>query len=119
LWDELQVQVPQDADPYPIVEAIRKIVTEETAANARLAEKEWERVTPSFAKRSFTADPSISVRPAAIGGLNILVRYITRANERQETRTRLYRAVVEILQSGKTSKAASAPSAAQSASKLT
>jgi small-conductance mechanosensitive channel len=96
LWDELQVLVPQSADPYAIAEAIQKMATEETAQNAQLAEKEWERVTPVYAKRSFTAAPSMTVRPSG-EGVNVIVRYLTRANERQEIRSRLYRAVVEIL----------------------
>jgi hypothetical protein len=32
-----------------------------------------------------------------VQGVNVLVRYITRANERQEVRSRLYRGVVELL----------------------
>jgi small-conductance mechanosensitive channel len=96
LWDELQVQVPERADPYPLLDAIKKIVTEETAANARLAEQEWERVTPAYARGKFTATPSIAVRPSALG-LVIFVRYITRANERQEVRARLYQGVVELM----------------------
>jgi small-conductance mechanosensitive channel len=96
LWDELQVLVPQSADPYSIAEAIQKIATEETTQNAQLAEKEWERVTPVYAKRAFTAAPSMTVRPSG-EGVNVIVRYITRANERQEVRSRLYRAVVDLL----------------------
>ncbi|MGB0036957.1 MAG: mechanosensitive ion channel domain-containing protein [Candidatus Acidiferrales bacterium] len=96
LWDELQVLVPIGADAYSIAEEIQKIAAEETAANARLAEQEWERVAPAYASRSFSAVPSMSVRPT-VGGVNIYARYITRANERQEVRTRLYRAVVELL----------------------
>jgi len=49
-----------------------------------------------YAKRSFTAAPSMTVRPSG-EGVNVIVRYLTRANERQEIRSRLYRAVVEIL----------------------
>ncbi len=100
LWDELQVQVPGDADPYVTAEAIQKAVTEETAANARLAEQEWARVTPAYAKRSFSAVPSMSVRPSG-SGINVFVRYITRANERHEVRSRLYRAAVDLLRGSK------------------
>jgi len=96
LWDELQVLVPPTADPYEIAEGIQKLATEDTAPNAQLAEKEWQRVTPVYAKRSFTAAPSLTVRPSG-EGVNVIVRYITRANERQEVRSRLYRAVVELL----------------------
>lgn len=96
LWDELEVLVLPPEDPYPIAEAIQKITADDTAANAKLAEQEWERVTPAYAKRAFTAAPSMTVRPTA-AGVNVLVRYITRANERAEVRARLYRAVVDVL----------------------
>jgi small-conductance mechanosensitive channel len=96
LWDELEIQAPQDADPYPIAETIQKIVAEETGANAHVAETEWQRVVPGYAKRGFSAAPSVSVRPTG-GSVSILVRYITQASDRQEVRTRLYRALIELV----------------------
>jgi small-conductance mechanosensitive channel len=96
LWDELQILIPQGADPYPVAEAIQRIVEEDTAANAKLAEEEWQRVVPGQAQRSFSAKPAMSVRPTNLG-VNVVVRYITRAQERHEVRARLYRAVVELL----------------------
>jgi small-conductance mechanosensitive channel len=96
LWDELQVLVPESADPYSLAEAIQKIAASETAANAQRAEQEWGRVTPAYAKRSFNAAPAMTVRPT-INGVTVVVRYLTRANERQDLRTRLYRAVVDLL----------------------
>lgn len=108
LWDELQLQVPERADPYPLLDAIKKIVMDETATNARLAEQEWERVTPEYARGKFTAAPSIAARPSALG-LVIYVRYITRANERQEVRARLYQAVVELMHKRNISQAAVQP----------
>ncbi len=41
LWDEIEVQVPENADPYATAEAMQKIAADETAANAKLAEAEW------------------------------------------------------------------------------
>jgi small-conductance mechanosensitive channel len=96
LWDEIQVQIPETLEPYATAEAIRKIATDETAENARLAESEWTRATLSYAKRPFTATPSLSVRPTG-AGVNVVLRYITRASERYEVRARLYRAIVELL----------------------
>src|ERR1017187_4936941 len=96
LWDEIQVQVPEDAEPYAIAEAIQKIAADETSSNIQLAETEWNRVAPSSANRSFSAAPSLSVRPTG-GGVTVVLRYITRANERYEVRARLYRAVVDLL----------------------
>jgi hypothetical protein len=40
--------------------------------------------------------PGISVRPTA-AGIEVHVRYITRAYERHESRKRLYTAVVEMM----------------------
>src|SRR5258706_5294285 len=96
LWDELQVQVPVGEDSSAMVENILQMVTQETETNARLAEQEWQRVTHRYGVKSFSAAPSISVRPAGLG-VEIVVRYITRAQERYDVRSRLYRAVVEIL----------------------
>src|SRR5262249_31056050 len=72
-WDELEIQVPSNLDPYPTAEAIQRIAADETAANARLAEEEWTRVVPSYAKRKFSAEPSMSVRPTG-GGVTVTVR---------------------------------------------
>ena len=81
LWDEIQVSVPERADPYSVAESIKKAAADMTAANAHLAEQEWERVTPEYAKRSFSATPSMSVRPTG-SGFSVSIRYLTRANER-------------------------------------
>jgi small-conductance mechanosensitive channel len=96
MWDEIRVQVPADKDPYAIADQIQKLAADETKSNAGAAESEWERVTPSYAKNSFSAVPSLSVQPAG-SGVDVRVRYITRANERHEVRGRLYRGVVGFL----------------------
>lgn len=96
LWDELQVLIPPGASPYPIVEEIQKLVAQETEANAHLAEQEWQRVTQDYGVQSFSAAPAITVRPT-INGFEMVVRYITRANERFTLRARLFQAVVQML----------------------
>jgi small-conductance mechanosensitive channel len=98
LWDEIEVQVPGGQDPYKVAEAIQKIAADETGANGKTAEQEWERATSGDAKKSFSAVPSMSVRPAG-SGVDVHVRYLTRANERHEVRARLYREVVALLHS--------------------
>jgi small-conductance mechanosensitive channel len=100
LWDELLVQVPVGEDSSATVENILQMVTKETDKNARMAEQEWERVTHRYGVKSFSAAPSISVRPASLG-VEIVVRYITRAQERYEVRSHLYQTVVEILRQKK------------------
>ena len=96
LWDELLVQVPVGEDSSDTVESILQMVTKDTEKNARLAEQEWERVTHRYGVKGFSAAPSISLRPAG-SGVEIVVRYITRAQERYEVRSRLYQAVVQLL----------------------
>ena len=96
LWDELQVALPADQDPTPIVEEIKKIVTKETDANVKLAEKEWGRLGNGQAGQPFSAGPAVSVRPANLG-FEISVRYVTRANERLQQRAKIYFDLVEVL----------------------
>ena len=100
LWDEIEVQIPEGAEPYAMAEAIQKIAATETGPNTQVAAEEWNRVAPSYGKRVFTAEPSLSVRPTA-AGISVLVRYITRASERYAVRGRLYRAIVDLLQKRK------------------
>ncbi len=98
-WDELQVPVSFDADPYPIAQTIQKIVAHETESNARLAEADWQRVVADRSGSPFSAAPAVSVRPTG-SGVNIAVRYMTymtQASERLEVRSRLYYKILEVL----------------------
>ena len=96
LWDELRLTVPAAQDPNPIVEAVQQKVAEETSEDARLAEQEWKRVARTHGMSAFSAEPAVSVRPGP-GGAEILIRYITRANQRHQVRSKLYRALLEVL----------------------
>jgi small-conductance mechanosensitive channel len=97
LWDELQVVLPAGRDPYPIVDAIQKKVLEATAETAKQAEKEWQGVSRSKeTAHTLTAAPAINVKPV-VGGIEIAVRYITRANERYQMRAKLNQAAVDLL----------------------
>jgi small-conductance mechanosensitive channel len=96
LWDELQVVLPSGKDPYPIVEAIRKKVEEETRESGQQAEQEWRSAASSRDMSGFSAVPSISVKPV-LGGVEVTVRYIARANERFALRSKLNRAAVQLL----------------------
>ncbi len=96
LWDELSLVLPVDRDPFPIIDAIRKKVLEATQESARQAEQEWQRAAHSREMSSFSAAPAITLKPV-IGGVEVTVRYITRANERYRLRANLYQAAVELL----------------------
>lgn len=96
LWDELQLVLPAGRDPYPVVEEIQKRVSEATKEGAKQAEQEWRLATRSREMSSFSVDPAISIKPV-VGGVEVAVRYITRANERYQLRAQLYQAAVEML----------------------
>ncbi len=96
LWDELRLTVPPGHDPHPIVEAIQKKVAEDTAEDAHRAEQEWQRVAQTHGMSAFSAEPAISLRPGP-AGIDIVVRYITSANQRHQVRSKLYRDAVSLL----------------------
>ncbi len=98
LWEEMEVPIPAGVDPYPIAEAVQEIVAAETKDDAAQAEEEWSRVVPGHVGRAFSPGPAIMVRPTTLG-VNVVVRYITRAHKRHEVRSRVFHKIVEVLRS--------------------
>lgn len=96
LWDELQVVLPTGQDPYPIIDAIQKKVAEATSESVKQAEKEWKSAARSRDMSSLTATPAINLKPV-VGGVEIAVRYVTRASERYQLRAKLYQDAVDLL----------------------
>jgi small-conductance mechanosensitive channel len=96
LWDELQLSLPPDQDPYPLLDAIQKTVAKEVEGNADAAEKEWLNTASDYKVRAVTAKPTVNLRPTP-AGVEIHVRYIARAQERSAIRARLNQALVELL----------------------
>jgi hypothetical protein len=96
LWDELQVTLPAVGDPYVMAEEIRKLVERETEADAAQATQDWERVTTQYGARDFSAKPAVNLRPT-VHGLEVGVRYITRAPQRYAVKSRLFQVIVDLL----------------------
>jgi len=96
LWDERQVVLPPGKDPYPMLDAIHKKVIEATRESVQQAEEEWKGATTSRELSGMSAAPAISVKPV-VGGIEIAVRYITRASDRHALRSKLNQAAVEML----------------------
>jgi small-conductance mechanosensitive channel len=96
MWDEIKVSIPPGARSYPLIEKIREAAIKATGADAKMAEEEWKRVTHEVGAPQFSATPSVDMRPAGTG-VDIVVRYVTRAGVRLETRNRLFEAVVELM----------------------
>jgi len=96
LWDEVEIMVPASQNPYPVIDAIQKMVAKQTADNVHAAEQEWQKAATRYRAQPVSAAPEISLRPTT-SGIEVHVRYITRAGERHATRTRLYQALVDLL----------------------
>jgi small-conductance mechanosensitive channel len=96
MWDEIKVSIPPGTEAYPLIDKIRDAAVKATEADAKMAEEEWKRVTHEEGLPQFSATPSVDMRPAG-GGVDIVVRYVTRAGVRLETRNRLFSTVVELM----------------------
>lgn len=97
MWDEISVSVPATNDFHAMAEKIHQAVLEETEENARIAKQELERKTRGDSLRGLSTTSVLSLRPSSTG-IEIEVRYITRASERTEVRNRLYHRLVDLLQ---------------------
>lgn len=110
MWDEIRVNIPSADNSYEMIEQIHKAVLKETEQDATLAAQEWERATRQSNLSQFSAAPSVDMRPAA-NGIDIVVRYVTRAAGRFEMRNRLYETVITIMRAPQPQLAAVAPDA--------
>ena len=96
MWDEISVAVPASLDTTATMERILSAVQEETKENTGLAEKEWTRGAHGHSLAAFRTDPAVNLRPSG-SGVDVEVRYVTRASERFEMRNRLYRRMLNVL----------------------
>jgi small-conductance mechanosensitive channel len=97
MWDEIKVTVPPGTDIHPLIKGIYEATVKATEADAKMAEAEWKRVTSEEGSPQFSAMPSVNLRPAGVG-VDIVIRYITRAGVRVETRNHLFAMIVELMQ---------------------
>jgi small-conductance mechanosensitive channel len=96
MWDEISMNVPAGEGTYKTIEAIHSAVLTQTEQDAKLAEGEWKGAAKLHELGQFSAAPSVDMRPAA-SGIDIIVRYVTRAGDRFEVRNRLYQTVLKLL----------------------
>jgi small-conductance mechanosensitive channel len=97
MWDEIKVSVPAGPGIHPLIKGIYEATVKATEADAKMAETEWKRVTHEEGSPQFSAMPSVNVRPAG-AGLDIVIRFITRAGVRLETRNHLFAMIVDLMQ---------------------
>jgi small-conductance mechanosensitive channel len=99
MWDEIKVSVPPGTSIHPLLKGIYEATVKATEADAKMAEAEWKRVTHEEGSPQFSAMASVNLRPAG-AGVDIVIRYITRAGVRVETRNHLFAMIVELMQAG-------------------
>ncbi len=97
MWDEIKVSVPPGMDFHSLLKGIYEATVKATEADAKMAEAEWKRVTHEEGAPQFSAMPSVNLRPAGTG-IDIVIRYVTRAGVRLETRNHLFAMIVELMQ---------------------
>jgi small-conductance mechanosensitive channel len=96
LWDEVRIVVPAGRDPYTIAESLQKQAEEATAESTHEAEVQWREARRSPQVAAPTVGVSVNLKPIS-GGVEITVRYITRATEREQLRSKLYHSAVDLL----------------------
>jgi small-conductance mechanosensitive channel len=99
MWDEITLSLPATENVHQMLERIQKAVEAETEKNASLAEEEWKRGIHGSSLSRFSATAVENLRPSA-SGIEVLVRYVTRASERFEQRNRLYQKLLEVMRGG-------------------
>jgi len=97
MWDEIKVTIPPGAEIHPLIKKVYEAFVRATEADAKMAEAEWKRVTHEEGSPQFSAMPSVNLSPAG-AGIDVVIRYITRAGVRVETRNRLYAMAFELMQ---------------------
>jgi small-conductance mechanosensitive channel len=98
MWDEIKLNVPATADAYEVVQRMQAAVEKETATNSEQAEREWQTATRQNGLSQFTAKPTVDLRPTEAAGVDVIIRFVTRASERFELRNRIYVALLGLME---------------------
>lgn len=96
MWDEITLSLSASENVHEVLDRIQKVVQAETEKNAGLAEQEWKRGAHGSSLSRFSATAVENLRPSS-SGIEVLVRYVTRASERFEQRNRLYQKLLGVM----------------------
>ena len=115
MWDEMKLSVASGTVAHELLQKMQAAVEAE-AKDLTEAEEEWQQAAGNVALGQFGAAPTVDLRPAA-AGMDIVVRFMTRATERFERRNRLYETLLKLLREEEeaASKALAAGTAAEAA----
>jgi small-conductance mechanosensitive channel len=109
MWDEMSVNIPSSPETYQKITQIQDAVQQETQQDTESAEQEWKRVPRQNSLSHASAASSVHMRPAG-AGVDILIRYVTRASERLDVRNHLYERVLDVLHKPQAPPSPAAPS---------
>ena len=98
MWDEIVLNVPATADAYELIKRMQATVEHVTTDDTAEAEREWQSATRQNALAHFSAAPTVDLRPTSAAGVDVLIRFVTRANDRFEMRRKLYEAVLGLME---------------------
>jgi small-conductance mechanosensitive channel len=96
MWDELTLSLPATGDLRARVEQIHQAVLRETESNLHQAEHEWHHGGHGDRLSRVSAQPIVTMRPSS-SGVEVDVRYVTRAADRYELRNRLNQDLIDML----------------------
>jgi small-conductance mechanosensitive channel len=96
MWDEITLSLPASENIKEVLDRIQQVVAAETGKNSDLAEQEWKRGGHGSSLNLFSAAAVENLRPSA-SGIDVLVRYVTRASERFEMQNQLYQKLIQVL----------------------
>jgi small-conductance mechanosensitive channel len=96
MWDEITLSLPASENMHATLDRIQTVVIEETQQNAEQAEQEWKRGTQGGSLSRFSATAVENLQPSA-SGINVVIRYVTRASDRFAMRNRLNQKLLEVL----------------------
>ncbi len=97
MWDEIKLNVPATANAYDLVKRMQTAVEKETAEDTAQASAEWQKAASGVGLKEFSAQPTVDLRPAA-AGVDVVVRFVTRAGERFDLSKRIYDALVGLME---------------------
>jgi len=97
MWDEIKLNVPATADAYELIKKMQAAVESETAQDTQQAETEWQKATSDAGLREFSAKSTVDLRPAA-SGVDVIVRFVTRASDRFGLRNRIFAAMLGLME---------------------
>ncbi len=100
LWDELVIPAPASMRIDPaLLQKLRELVEQETRHDLGSAEEAWREMVVTHGLHERKLTPLVVVRSSA-AGLEVVVRYATKAPERFDSAVRLRQAVLDALSLG-------------------